>query len=118
MSESSEILKSTSRRQGRKGNRPSERSPSANLCADEQKLNIRPNPWVSKHNIAKPDRRTWEMVNSAVVERKIMQLPGEICQSSGVKTKVYTSSETLPEMGRVKRQKSAEAENLTFEGKG
>jgi hypothetical protein len=37
-------LKSTSRRQGRKGDRPSERSPSAKLRADEQKLYIKAEP--------------------------------------------------------------------------
>ena len=72
-------LKSTSRWQGRKGDRPSERSRSANLRADEQKPHIRPNPWVSEHNITKPVWRTWEMVNAAVVQGRIMFLPGEIC---------------------------------------
>ena len=72
-------LKSTSRWQGRKGDRPSERSLSANLRADGQKPHIRPNPWVSEHNITKPVWRTWEMVNAAVVQRRIMLLPGEIC---------------------------------------
>ena len=73
--------KSTSRRQGRKGDRPSERSRSANLRADEQKSHIRPNPWVSGHNITKPVWRTWGMVNAAVVQGRIMFLPGEICST-------------------------------------
>ena len=73
-------LKSTSRWQGRKGDQPSERSLSANLRADEQKSHIRPNPWVSEHNITKPAWRTWGMVNAAIVQGKIMQLPGEVCQ--------------------------------------
>jgi len=72
-------LKSTSRWQGRKGDQPSERSLSANLRADEQKSHIRPNPWVSEHNITKPAWRTWGMVNAAVVQGRIMLLPGEIC---------------------------------------
>ena len=60
------------------------------------------------------------MVNSAVVERKIMSLPGEICQPNERFSKDYPSRGTLPEMGRVKRQKSAEAENyeVIFIGKG
>jgi hypothetical protein len=37
-------LKSASRRQGRKGDRASEGSPSANLRADEQKLHIKAGP--------------------------------------------------------------------------
>lgn len=102
------ILKRSSRRQGQKSDLMSERSLRANLRADEQKPDIRPNPWVSKHNIAKPVQRTWGMVNQAVVEGKIMFLPGEICQPE----LEPSSKGTLPEMGRVKRQKSAEVENL------
>ena len=74
------LTKSTSQWQGRKGDRPSEGSLRANLRADGQKPHIRPNPWVSGHNITKPVRITWGMVNAAVVQGKIMQLPGEICQ--------------------------------------
>jgi len=54
----------------------SERSPSANLRADEQKSHRRPNPWAREHNIPKPVRRTWGLVNAAVVQREIMSLPG------------------------------------------
>ena len=61
----------------------SERSPSANLRADEQKSHRRPNPWAREHNIPKPVRRTWGLVNAAVVQGKIMSLPGEICQRRG-----------------------------------
>ena len=57
----------------------SERSRSANLRADGQKPHIRPNPWVSEHNITKPVWRIWGLVNAAVVQGKIMFLPGEIC---------------------------------------
>jgi hypothetical protein len=57
----------------------SEGSRSANLRVDGQKSHIRPNPWVSKHNIAKPVQRTWGMVNAAIVQGKIMFLPREIC---------------------------------------
>ena len=57
----------------------SERSRSANLRADGQKSHIRPNPWAREHNIPKPFRRTWGLVNAAVVQGKIMFLPGEIC---------------------------------------
>jgi hypothetical protein len=72
-------LKSTSQWQGREGDRPSERSLSANLRADGQKPHIRQNPWVSEHDITKPVWRTLGMVNTAVVQGKIMFLPGEIC---------------------------------------
>ena len=71
--------KSTSRRQGLRGDPMSERSRSANLRADEQKQHSRPNPWARGHNIPKPVRRTWGLVNAAVVQGKIMFLPGEIC---------------------------------------
>ena len=71
--------KSTSRRQGLRGDPRSERSRSANLRADGQKSHIRPNPWAREHNIPKPVRRTWGLVNAAVVQGKIMFLPGEIC---------------------------------------
>ena len=57
----------------------SERSRSANLRADGQKPYIRPNPWAREHNIPKPVRKTWGLVNAAVVQGKIMFLPGEIC---------------------------------------
>ena len=57
----------------------SERSRSANLRADVQKPHSRPNPWAREHNIPKPVRRTWGLVNAAVVQGKIMFLPGEIC---------------------------------------
>ena len=57
----------------------SERSRSANLRADGQKSHIRPNPWAREHNIPKPVRRTWGLVNAAVVQGKIMFLPWEIC---------------------------------------
>jgi len=72
-------LISTSRRPGRVGDRSSERSRSANLRADGQKSHIRPNSWVSEHNITKPVWRKWGMVNAAVVQGRIMFLPGEIC---------------------------------------
>ena len=58
----------------------SERSRSANLRADVQKPHSRPNPWAREHNIPKPVRRTWGLVNAAVVQGKIMFLPGEICR--------------------------------------
>ncbi len=73
------LTKSTSQRQGQKGDLMSEGSLSANLRADGQKPHIRPNPWAREHNIPKPGRITWGMVNAAVVQGKIMLLPGEIC---------------------------------------
>ena len=71
--------KSTSRKQELRGDPMSERSQSANLRADGQKPHRRPNPWAREHNIPKPVRRTWGLVNAAVVQGKIMFLPGEIC---------------------------------------
>ena len=93
-------LKSTSRRQGWKGDRPSEGSRRANLRAASDVRDghpgncIRPNPrasqqsrprealWV-QHDEARLDH--WGMVNAAVVQGKIMFLHGwsgipEICQ--------------------------------------
>jgi hypothetical protein len=73
-------LKSTSRGQGRKGDQLSERSLSANLRADVQKLHIKAEPQgeSAQHDKAHPD--LWGRVNAAVVQGKIMFLPGEICQ--------------------------------------
>lgn len=97
-------LKSISRRQGRWNENPSERSPSANLRANEQKLDIRPNPWASGHFITKPVRRTWGMVNSVVVQGKIISLPGEIRQSRRLMERLETSAAMLsvktPEVSR------------------
>ena len=71
--------KSTSRWQGRKGDRPSERSLSANLRADVQKLHqAEPQGESAQHDEAHPD--LWGRVNAVVVQGKIMLLPGEICQ--------------------------------------
>ena len=72
--------KSTSRRQGRKGDRPSEGSRSANVRDDEQKAYIRLSPWVSWHNITKPTG-SWGRVNAAFVHGKFTFLSGEICAS-------------------------------------
>jgi hypothetical protein len=93
------ILKSTSRRQGQGSDLLFERSPSANLRADGQKPYIRPNPWVSKHNFAKPVQRIWGLVNTAVVQRKIMFLPRESCLSKFSKG----NGETDSARNRVKR---------------
>jgi hypothetical protein len=69
--------KSTSRRQGWKGDRPSERSLSANLRAYEQKLyQAEPQGESAHHDEAQPDH--CGMVNAEVVQRKIVFLPGEI----------------------------------------
>ncbi len=73
------ITKSTIRRQGLKGDLRSEGSRSENLRVDGQESHIRPNPWAREHHIPKPIRRTWGMVNAAIVQEKIMFLPGEIC---------------------------------------
>ena len=64
----------------RKGDRPAERSLSANLRANGQKLYIKAEPQgeSAQHDEAHPD--LWGMVNAVVVQGKIMFLPGEICQ--------------------------------------
>ncbi len=70
-------LKSTSRWQGRKGDRASERSLSANLRAYVQKLyQAEPQGESAQHDEARPDH--CGMVNTEVVQRKIVFLPGEI----------------------------------------
>ena len=69
-------LKSTSRGQGWKGDRPSEGSLSANLRAYAQKLyQAEPQGESAQHDEARPDH--CGMVNTEVVQRKIVFLPGE-----------------------------------------
>jgi len=72
--------KSTSRRQGRKGDRPSEGSPMAKVRDNEQKPHTRLSPWVSWHNITKPTG-SGGRVNAAFVHGKLTFLSGEICAS-------------------------------------
>ena len=72
--------KSTSRRQGREGDQPSEGSRSANVRDDEQKPHRRLSPWASWHNTTKP-AGSWGRVNAAVVHGKFTFLSGEICAS-------------------------------------
>ncbi len=70
-------LKSTSRGQGRQGDRASEGSLSANLRAYAQKLyQAEPQGESAQHDEARPDH--CGMVNTEVVQRKIVFLPGEI----------------------------------------
>ncbi len=70
-------LKSTSRRQGRKGDRASEGSLSANLRAYAQKLyQAEPQGESAQHDEAQPDH--CGRVNTEVVQRKIVFLPGQI----------------------------------------
>ncbi len=69
-------LKSTSRRQGRKGDRASEGSLSANLRAYAQKLyQAEPQGESAPLDEAQPDH--CGRVNTVVVQRKIVFLPGE-----------------------------------------
>jgi hypothetical protein len=77
-------IKSTSRRQGRKGDRPSEGSRSANVRADEQKPHTRLSSWASWHNTTKPVGSRGR-VNAAVVHGKFTSLSGEICLPCGRK---------------------------------
>ncbi len=70
-------LKSTSRRQGREGDRASEGNLSANLRAYAQELyQAEPQGESAQHDEAQPDH--CGMVNTEVVQRKIVFLPGEI----------------------------------------
>jgi hypothetical protein len=108
-------LKSTSRQQGRKGDQPCERSPSANLRADEQKLHNKAEPQgeSAQHDKAHPD--LWGRVNAAVVrpnevtsalgvQGKIMFLPGEICQPKRLNGRGGTeSAKVCVNMAEVRR---------------
>ena len=73
-------IKSTSRRQWRKGDRPSEGSRSANVRDDEQKPHTRFSSWASRHNTSEAHRFEGR-VNAAFVHRKFTFLSGEICAS-------------------------------------
>jgi len=73
---------STSPRQGRKGDRPSEGSRSANVRADRQEPHTRLSPWASWHNTTKPEG-SGARVNAAVVHGKFTFLSGEICLACG-----------------------------------
>jgi hypothetical protein len=77
-----DATKSTSRRQGREGDRPSEGSRSANVRADGQKPHTRLSPWASWHNTTKPEG-SGGRVNAAVVHGKFTFLSGEICLPCG-----------------------------------
>lgn len=74
--------KSTSRRQGRKGDRPSEGSRRAYVRADVQKPHTRLSSWASWHNTTKPAGSRGR-VNAAVVHGKFTSLSGEICLPCG-----------------------------------
>ncbi len=70
-------LKSTSRGQGRLGDQSSEGSLSANLRAYAQELyQAEPQGESAQHDEAQPDH--CGMVNTEVMQRKIVFLPGEI----------------------------------------
>ena len=73
-------IKSTSRRQWRKGDRPSEGSRSANVRDDEQKPHTRLSLRASWHNTTKPTG-SGDRVNAAFVHGKFTFLSGEICAS-------------------------------------
>jgi len=77
-----DTTKSTNRRQGREGDRPSEGSRSAYVRADEQKPHIRLSSWASWHNTTKP-AGSGGRVNAAVVHGKLTFLSGEICLPCG-----------------------------------
>jgi len=63
----------------RNGDRPAERSPSANLRANVQKLyQAEPQGESAQHDEARPDH--CGRVNAVVVQRKIVSLPGETYQ--------------------------------------
>ncbi len=77
-----DTIKSTSRRQGRKGDRPSEGSRRANVRADGQKPHTRLSSWASWHNTTKPTG-SGGRVNAAVVHGKFTPLSEEICLACG-----------------------------------
>ena len=64
----------------RKGDRPAERSLSANLRANGQKLYIKAEPQGESAQLDEAHPDLWGMVNAVVVQGKIMLLPGETCQ--------------------------------------
>lgn len=84
-----DTTKSTSRRQGRKGDRPSEGSRRAKVRADEQKPHTRLSSWASWHNTTKPAGSRGR-VNAAVVHGKFTFLSGEICLPSGRRLMIRT----------------------------
>ena len=67
----------TSQRQGRFREKPSEGSLGANLRADEQKLHPRPSLWASQHHMAKP-LGSGGRVNEAVVQGQFTFVSGEV----------------------------------------
>src|SRR4030042_1194414 len=80
-----DTTKSTSRRQGREGDRPSEGSRSAYVRADGSRQwagHTRLSPWASWHNTTKPVG-SGGRVNAAVVHGKLTFLSGEICLPCG-----------------------------------
>ena len=74
------VIKSTSRRQGRLREEGSEGSRSANVRDDGQKPYIRLSPWASRHNTNEA-HRFGGRVNAAFVLGKFTFLSGEICAS-------------------------------------
>src|SRR5512147_417417 len=77
-----DTIKSTSRRQGRKGDQPSEGRRRANVRADGQKPHTRLSSWASWHNTTKP-AGSGGRVNAAVVHGKFTSLSREICLPCG-----------------------------------
>ncbi len=78
-------LKSTSRGQGRKGDRPSERSLSANLRANGQKLyQAEPQHESAKHDEARRDH--CGVVYAVVAQIKVVFLPGDLPPQSQLPT--------------------------------
>ena len=69
----------------RKGDRPAERSLSANLRANGQKLYLKAEPQGESAQLDEAHPDLWGMVNTVVVQGKIMFLPGEICQPKHLK---------------------------------
>jgi hypothetical protein len=76
------VIKSTSRRQGRSREGLSEGSRSANVRDDGQKPHIRLSLRASWHNTTKPTG-SGDRVNAAFVHGKLTFLSGEICLSCG-----------------------------------
>jgi len=98
------IIKTTSRRQGRESDRSSEGRPFANSRADEQKSHRRRSILMSQPIMTKSTKERYS-VNVAIAGRKFMPLPGEICLTlhSSLMGALYLA------INKVIKQKSAES---------
>jgi len=96
------IFNCISKSQGRHREVGSEGSETANPRVDEQKSRIRPRIRMSEPKITKSTEEGFR-VNEAIAGRRIGDLPGEACISSG-----RVSTALCSAMGGVRMQESAE----------